>query len=127
MSMTDYLETQILNAIFKGETYTGPSALYLALFTSDPGDNGEGTEVSDSAYARQEIIFSEITDGTVSNTNLIEFAPAAVNYGVITHVGIYDSQTGGNLLFYSELATSIVAGQGVGVSIQPGDLSVSLD
>ncbi|MDR9795212.1 hypothetical protein NSS70_04575 [Aeribacillus sp. FSL K6-2848] len=121
MSMTDYLESKIMNAIFKRTSYTGPSALYLALFT------GEGTEVSDSAYARQEIIFSEITDGTVSNTNLIEFAPAAVNYGVITHVGIYDSQTGGNLLFYSELATSIVAGQGVGVSIQPGDLSVSLD
>ena len=127
MSMTDYLENRIMNAIFKGKTYRGPSALYLALFTAGPDDTGKGTEVSDSAYARQLITFGDVTDGTVSNTNLIEFAPAAVNYGVITHVGIYDRQTGGNLLFYSELATSIVAGQGVGVNIQPGDLSVSLD
>lgn len=124
MSMTDYLEDKILNAIFKGTSYTGPSNFYLALFTPDPG---ETTEVSDSAYARQEIVFSDVTDGTVSNTNLIEFAPAAVNYGVITHVGIYDSQTGGNLLFYKKLTASIVAGQGVGVSIQIGDLTVSLE
>lgn len=124
MSMTDYLEDKILNAIFKGTSYTGPSNFYLALFTPDPG---ETTEVSDSAYARQLITFGDVTDGTVSNTNLIEFAPAAVNYGVITHVGIYDSQTGGNLLFYKKLTASIVAGQGVGVSIQIGDLTVSLE
>lgn len=127
MSMTDYLENRIMKAIFKHTSYRGPSALYLALFTAGPDDTGKGTEVSDSAYARQLITFGDVTDGTVSNTNLIEFATATVNYGTITHVGIFDSQTGGNLLFYKKLTASIVAGQGVGVSIQIGDLTVSLE
>lgn len=127
MAMTDYLENKVLNAIFKGETYTGPSKFYLALFTAGPDDTGGGAEVSDAAYERQEVIFSDIMDGTVSNTNAIEFAPAAVNYGVISHIGIYDSKTGGNLLFYKQLAVPIVASQSVGVSVQTGELTVSLD
>jgi hypothetical protein len=127
MSMTDYLENKILNAIFKRTAYTGPSNFYLALFTSDPGEAGTGTEVSDSAYKRQPIIFGNIIDGAISNTNVIEFATASTDYGTITHVGIYDSQSGGNLLFYKKLTTPIVVGQGVGVSVQAGDLTVSLD
>jgi len=128
MSMTDYLENQLLAAVLNKGTFTGPTTLYVALFTSDPTEAGtEGVEVSDPAYERQVVIFSSAVDGTVKNTNLIEFPSSENGYGIITHIGILDSATGGNILFYKQLDTAIVADAGVGVQIAIEGLTVSLD
>lgn len=126
--MTNHLETQLLGAVLNGTTYSSPTALYVGLFTSDPTETGsEGTEVSDTAYVRQQVTFDPVTDGTASNTNLIEFATAAIDYGTITHIAILDAVTGGNMLFYQELETSLVVGEGVGIRIAMGDLTIRLD
>ena len=126
--MTDHLETQLLGAVLNGTAYTSPTALYVWLFTSDPTETGsEGTEVSDTAYVRQQVTFDPVTDGTASNTNLIEFATAVSDYGTITHIAILDAVTGGNMLFYQELETSLIVGEGVGIRIAMGDLTIRLD
>jgi len=38
-----------------------------------------------------------------------------------------DAVTGGNMLFYQELETSLVVGEGVGIRIAIGDLTIRLD
>ena len=39
----------------------------------------------------------------VDNDDVVEFDYAESDWGVITHVGVFDSLTGGNLLDYAEL------------------------
>lgn len=127
MSMTNFLETELLKAVLNGNTYSGGN-ITVGLFTTNPGESGGGAEVNDPNYQRQLVTFSAPSQvggqTTVSNTNLIEFAPAENNFGTVTHIGIFD---GANMIFYKALNTPIVANEGTGIRIQPGDLSVSLD
>ena len=53
MSFSNYLENKILLHVFGATPYTAPATLYVALFTSDPGEGGTGTEVSGGSYARR--------------------------------------------------------------------------
>lgn len=51
-AMSDYLENKIVDWLFRGQTYTPPTGLYVALYTAAPSDAGGGTEVSGNNYAR---------------------------------------------------------------------------
>ena len=105
MSFSDYLETKVLDHVFGGTSYTAPTTLYVALFTAAPSDSGGGTEVSGGAYARQTIAFTTSGD-TTSNNAAIEFPTATANYGTVTHVGIYDASSAGNLMAWASLTSS---------------------
>ena len=52
MSLTNFLETEVLDHVFGGNAYTAPTTLYFALFTAAPSDTGGGTEVSGTNYTR---------------------------------------------------------------------------
>ena len=69
MSFSNYLEDAVLNHVFGGSSYTAPTTLYVALFTSAPSDTGGGTEVSGGAYARQTGAFT-VSSGTASNSSI---------------------------------------------------------
>src|SRR6218665_1956872 len=99
MSLSNYLETALLNHAFRGTAYTQPSGLYLALFTSDPGETGSGTEVSGGSYARQSFSGSVSTNAFSAASNL-DFPAASGTWGTITHVGVFDAVSAGNLLAY---------------------------
>ena len=59
-AVSDYLENALLNHVFRGVAYTAPTAIYLALYTSDPTDANTGTEVSSGGYARQQVTFTTL-------------------------------------------------------------------
>lgn len=107
MNISNYLETALLNAVFRNTPYTSPAKVYIALYTADPTDEDTGTEVSGGGYARQEIEFSAPTQvagkGTIENTEDIVFPIASGDWGNVTHVGVRDAATGGNLLYFGPL------------------------
>jgi hypothetical protein len=105
MSLSNYAETALLNHIFRGTAFTQPAALYLALYTSDPTDADVGTEVSGGAYARQSFT-GTVTGDTFTASANIEFPVATATWGTITHVGIRDAASGGNLLASAALSTA---------------------
>lgn len=105
MSFSDYLETKTLNDYFVTPT------VYIALFTTDPTDADIGTEVSGGGYARQEISFGAPSDDGSDNMEItndaeVRFPIALGSWGTVTHAGIYDAITGGNLLDHTTLDTS---------------------
>lgn len=126
MSFSDYLETKVLDHVFGGTSYTAPSTLYVALFTAAPSDSGGGTEVSGGAYARQTIAFTTSGD-TTSNNAAIEFPTATANYGTVTHVGIYDASSAGNLMAWAALTSSKTIETGDVFRIPSGDLDITLN
>lgn len=109
-------------------TWTAVSGLpallnvYFGLLTAAPSDTGGGTEVSGGAYARVQVACtmaqfagtqaaasttaSSGTSATTSNNNPVTFPAPTLGWGSVTHLGIYDQPTGGNLLFWSALAVA---------------------
>ena len=106
-AMSDYLEDAFLDHFLGTSSTSSPTNVYVALHTADPTDAGTGTEVSGNGYARQTISFDASSSGTASNSSAVEFpAASGGNFGTITHIGLWDASTGGNLLFHSALTTS---------------------
>lgn len=128
MSFSNYLETKVLDHVFGGTAYTAPGTLYLGLHTSNPAEDDSGTEVSTSgtAYARQTVAFTTSGD-TTSNTAAVEYPTATASYGTVSHVGVYDASTAGNLLAYGALTTSKAIATGDVLRIPAGDLDITLD
>lgn len=124
--MSNYLENALINATLRNTTYTSPATVYLALYTDDPTDADTGTEVSGGSYARQSITFGSPSNGTSTNSAAIEFPAATGNWGTITHVGIRDALTTGNLLYHTALDVSKTINTGDIFKILTSNLSVTL-
>ncbi|MHC4276952.1 MAG: phage tail fiber protein [Planctomycetota bacterium] len=123
--MSNFLENELFDHVLRNLAYTGPVTVYVALFTSDPGEAGGGTEVSGGAYARQAVTFTAPTDGAGDNNADITFPEATASWGTITHAAIFDALTVGNMLLYSPLAASKIIDTGDTFKFKTGDLDAS--
>lgn len=107
MPASYYLEQRLLQATLRGIAYTPPSTLYLSLYTSNPTKADTGAEVTGGGYARQVIVFTNPAQVsgvmTCSNTANVPFPIATALYGVVSHWGIRDALTGGNLLYFEAI------------------------
>ena len=127
MSFTNFLETEILDHVFAGAAYTAPSTKYLALFTAIADDEaGSVTELSGNAYARQTVAFTT-SGNTTSNNAAVEFPTATGNWGTVTHVGVYDASSSGNLMAYATLSASKTIETGDVFRVPSGDLDITLN
>jgi len=125
-ALSNYLENALINATLRGQAYTAPSTVYLALFTSDPTDSGTGTEVTGGAYARQAITFGAPSNGSSSNSADVLYPTATAAWGTITHFGIYDAATAGNLLYQFPITTAKTIASTDQLKVSAGDITVTL-
>ena len=127
MSFSNFLETEILDHVFAGAAYTAPSTKYLALFTAlADGEAGSVTEVTGGGYARQTVAFTT-SGNTTSNNAAVEFPTATANYGTVTHVGVYDASSSGNLMAYAALSSNKTIETGDVFRVPSGDLNITLN
>ena len=127
-ALSDYMEKLLLDWSMTTGSATRPTAWFLALYTAAPSDAGGGTEVSGGGYARQAIAFDAAStpDGTTSNTAAVEFEATGAAFGTVTHIGIFDADTGGNLLWHGEMTTSRTIGDGDKLVFAIGDVELTL-
>lgn len=125
-AFSNYLENKILLHVLAATAYTSPTTVYLGLHTADPTDAGTGTEVSGGSYARQSFA-STVSGNAASNTSAIEFPTATGSWGTVTHVGVWDASSSGNLLFHGALTNSKSISSGDVLRIPAGDLDITLD
>lgn len=142
-AMSDYLENKLIDQLFRGQAFTFPSTLYVALLTAAPSDTGGGTEVSGGSYARVTVtnslanwagtqgagttVASSGASGTTSNNGVITFPTPTATWGTVTHFAIYDASTAGNLLWWGALTVSKVINAQDTVSFPAGSLAIQLD
>lgn len=140
-AFSNYLESALLNATLRGQNYTPPEGLYLALFTTDPTDDDAGAELTPASfpgYARMEILGDgtgftapeQQSDGSTrcTNASIVEFPLAVSDWpSAVAYFGLYDSASGGNLLFYGVVtpARTLIAGDNIRFPV--GALRISLD
>jgi hypothetical protein len=125
--MSNYLENALINATLRNTAYTSPAAVYVGLYTSDPGEGNTGTEVSGGSYARTAVTFGAPSNGVSTNSASVTFPTATGTWGTVTHVGILDATTSGNLLYYTALDASKSIASGDVFTISTGNLSVTLE
>lgn len=131
-ALSDYLENALIEHLFRNTNYTRPANIYVALYTAAPNDAGGGTEVSGGSYARQAIAtgassgWDAASGGATANTATVTFPTATANWGTVTHVGLFDAVTGGNLLMHGALSASQAVNNGNIFRFNAGDLDISL-
>lgn len=115
-AFSDFLENKVLDHLLGAVSYTAPSTVYFALYTSAPGDSGGGVEVNGGAYTRVAVAnnatnWPSASGGAKRNANTILFPEATAGWGAIVAIGILDAATGGNLLFWTSVTSrTVIAG-----------------
>ena len=116
-AFSNYLEEKIVEHFLRKNAVSPPSTVYVALFQSDPGETGAGTETTYTGYARQASTWTATdANGQTKNSASLTF-PANGNTTAsvtITHLALFDSATAGNSLFYAQLSSP--------KTLQPGDV-----
>ena len=125
--MSNFLENALINATLRNTSYTSPATVYVGLYTSDPGEGNTGTEVSGGSYARTAVTFGAPSNGVSTNSGAVTFPTATGTWGTVTHIGILDASTSGNLLYYTPLDASKAIASGDVFTISTGNLSVTLE
>lgn len=143
-AMSNFLENKLVDHLFRGISFTAPTAIWVALFTATPNDAGGGTEVTGGSYARVALnpSFSNWqgtggettntpsagTSGTTSNNATITFPAPTANWGTITSFALFDASSGGNMFFYGALTQSKNVNNGdAAPSFAVSALSIQLD
>jgi hypothetical protein len=126
MSFSNFLETEILDHVFANNAYTSPTNVYVSLHTANPDEDASGAEVSGGGYARQAASFA-VSGNTATTDAAVEYPTATAGYGTVTHVGVWDAASSGNMLAYAALTASKTISTGDVFRIPTGDLDITLD
>lgn len=127
-ALSDYAEKLLLDFLMTTGTATRPTNWYVALYTSAPSDSGGGTEVSAGGYARQSVSFNAASSpgGTTSNSGDVSFTASGGDYGTVTHMGIFDASSSGNLLWHGALTASKTVADGDTLTFAAGNIDLTM-
>ena len=123
--MSDYLENKVLDHVLGTTSYTMPTTVYVGLSTGSFADDNSGTELTGGSYARQSIAFDAAASGTTDNTSAVDFPVATANWGTVSHFGLFDASSGGNLLVHGAFASSKTVETGDVLRIGAGELDIT--
>tara|TARA_S200002703_G_scaffold92598_1_gene80035 strand:+ start:663 stop:1049 length:387 start_codon:yes stop_codon:yes gene_type:complete len=124
-AMSDYLENKILDHVLGTAAYTAPTTVYVGLATASFADDNSGTELTGNNYSRVSAAFDAAASGTTDNTSAIEFAAATGTWGTVSHFGIFDAASSGNLLIHGAFSTGKLISSGDVLKISAGDLDIT--
>jgi len=127
-ALSDYSEKLILDYLMTSGSATRPTAWCVALYTSAPSDAGGGTELSGSGYARETVAFAAATSGagTTSNSGAVVFTADGGDWGSVTHMGIHDASSSGNLLWHGALAAAKTVLDGDSLEFAVGNIDLTV-
>ncbi|MBQ5824909.1 MAG: hypothetical protein IIW48_08890 [Clostridia bacterium] len=128
---TTYFINQIMGNVF--HTQSSPAIAdkyYLGLSTTSPTVDGvcDG-EPSTDGTGYERILLDSLSvpeNGLIKNTAAINFNESLTNWGSISYYAVFDSKTGGNLLFFGDLDISKTVEVGTTITVKAGELIIQL-
>ena len=144
MSAVNSFATALANLILNNQAITGigdaggllPSAsdgnLYVALFTTDPGEDGDVTnEAAYTSYARVAIARDNtewsVTDGVARNVNVVTFPEATGGAETLIYWGLMSGSSGDNMIISGSLLSPIIISADVQPQIPENELQITFD
>jgi hypothetical protein len=120
-----YLGNAVLNWVKGSAMPTAPSSVYVGLFNGDPTDSGSGgTEVTTTIRpaGRVAVTFGSVSAKSMSNSAIVNFGTAA-GATTVTHFGVFDASSAGNMLGSNAVTGGGSVGGGAAVSFASGALT----
>lgn len=148
---SNHLENEILDHVLgEGSRNYTPTDLFVGLFSNSGGGaatalesgtnstSGTGNfgfyEINNGSYARQAVNFNAASSGSATNNGAVTFPQATADYdsagsqgNTVTHIGIMDASTGGNVIFFGALSTSKTVTSGDVFQINDAAITISLE
>lgn len=142
--MSDFLEDEVINHIFRTNTFSKPTVMAVALLTATPADSSDGqftvttgTEVPDAnAYARVDRAPLDANwsataggDGQTDNVAAITFTQATGSWGTVSHMAFVGSITwdATPMYFWSPVTTSRAIDNGDTAEFAAAAITVTFD
>ena len=126
-NISTYLRNKLASLVLLGQPYTPPTAVWLALYASDPTPDDTAAEVSGNGYARVQVSFAAPTAGICSLLANATFPTSTGSQGSIGYGGLRDAQTGGNLLFSGPLASAQLVAASQVVQFSAGQITAGFN
>lgn len=127
-SASNYLENKLLDHVLGVAEYTPPATVYLGLSTADPTDDASGlAEPSGNGYVRKAITFGAAASRKVTQSAQVSFDQATGAWGTLTHYGVFDAESGGNMLAHGSLNDSKTVVTGNTPTVAASEVEISLN
>ena len=128
MAFSNYLEDQITGWINGSAFASAPTSTFVQLYSQDPTDAGSATG---ALYTRIAVTAGGWTRGTggagtLTNTAAITITSSAGSGATATHVAVFDTITGGNMLFAGALTASKTIATGDEVKFNASALALTV-
>jgi hypothetical protein len=109
MTISNFLENELLDTLDGSGSAYSASATYLKLHLGDPGEDGTGSPAVETT--RKAVSFDVASGGSKASTATVEWTLVAATE-TYTHWSLWDDVTAGNCLWYGALSAnaSVTAG-----------------
>lgn len=124
MSISNYLETVLVDLVFNATSYAGQSTFYTKLHVGDPGEAGTSNAATETT--RKASTVGAGSAGTVTSDADITWTNVA-GTETISYVSLWDAVSAGNCLWSGALTVSKALTAGDTFTIPSGSLTISLD
>ena len=123
MTISDYLEPKILDAVFNNVSLVVVST-FVKLHLGDPGEAGTANPAANTT--RQAASWANASGGTCTTDAAVTWTnvPNAETY---SHISIWDASTAGNHLWNGPLSTPKTVNVGDDFTLPIGDIDITLD
>lgn len=114
----NYHISKLLNLIFNAASFTYPTPLYFALWTTSltaASTGSSGTEAAYTSYARVAMTanttnFPTSTSGAaIQNAVAITWPQSTGSSATCTYIAICDASTAGNMLYFGSITSTAIA------------------
>ena len=129
-AFSNYLEDQITGWIAGTTFAAAPTATFVQLYSQDPGEGGSATG---ALYSRVSVASGAGSwtrgiggNGTITNASAFTITSSATATASATHVAVFTSATGGDLLFYGALTTAKTIASGDEVKFNTSALTLTV-
>lgn len=126
-TISNYLEIELLDHVLKVGSFTPPANIYVALSTTNPGEDASGlNEPSYGSYARVSHNSWDVASSRATeNTGQISFPQATAGSATVTHWALFDASSGGNMLGYGSFSEEKEIVTGNTPRIADGQIDIS--
>lgn len=128
MTISDYAELQILDAVFNADAFSVTN-VYIQLHTGTPGEAGTSNVATETT--RKQITFGAAASGQVvsdASASWTDIAgPAAPTTESISAISLWDASSAGNCLWAGNLTTAKDISDGDTLTFATGAITVTLN
>jgi hypothetical protein len=125
VSISDYLEPKILDAVFRNVSLA-VAANYVKLHIGDPGE--AGTSNASASTTRKVASWAAASAGTIATNTTLTWSGADLTAAeTLTHISVWDASTAGNHLWNGPLAAPYIVNPGDTFVLTSGTVIVTLN